>query len=160
MGSLDGIHKIELLNNPEAEFLSYDQVKCQLSQTIWCHTPITQHVPRYLCGLYWAIWWTWLLSMLLNILISTWDYYPLQVVFTTVPIGSVIQALYSSPDTADQMHYLERLFSANAEHAWCTDGILGRYNDISCGKDILYVWNSGALRKSNVALQLSIDGTQ
>ena len=30
MGSLDGIHKIELLNNPEAEFLSYDQVKHQL----------------------------------------------------------------------------------------------------------------------------------
>lgn len=61
---------------------------------------------------------------------------------------------------AEHMHYLERSLSVNADYARRANGSLGRYDDISCGKDILYAWNSGALKKTDVALQLSIDGAQ
>ena len=63
-------------------------------------------------------------------------------------------------EIAGHMHYLEKALSANAERAQCAGGSLDRYDDISCGNDILSAWTSGALRKSDVALQLSIDGAQ
>ena len=40
----------------------------------------------------------------------------LERVFTTVPIGPAIQALYSSHDVADNMHCPERRLAANLEH--------------------------------------------
>jgi hypothetical protein len=80
--------------------------------------------------------------------------------FTTIPIGPVIQAFYGSHDMAEHMHYLERLLTANADCAWCAGGNLDKYDNISCGKYILYAWESGALLKNDVALQLSIDGAQ
>ena len=58
------------------------------------------------------------------------------------------------------MHYLEKALSANAARARRAGGSLDRYDDISCGNDILSAWTSGALRKSDVALQLSIDWAQ
>ena len=58
------------------------------------------------------------------------------------------------------MHYLEKALSANAARARHAGGSLDRYDDISCGNDILSAWTSGALRKSDVALQLSIDWAQ
>jgi hypothetical protein len=36
--------------------------------------------------------------------------------FTTIPIGPVIQAMYSSRNIADSMHYLERKLVDNLEH--------------------------------------------
>ena len=80
--------------------------------------------------------------------------------FTTVPIGPVIQSFYGSREIASHMHYLERSLSVNANHARCAGGSLDKYDDISCGKDILSAWASGAMQKSDVALQLLIDGTQ
>jgi len=80
--------------------------------------------------------------------------------FTTVPIGPVIQAFYGSCEIASQMHYLERSLSVNADRARRAGGSLDKYDDISCGKDILSAWASGAMQKSDVALQLSIDGAQ
>ena len=39
-------------------------------------------------------------------------------------------------------------------------GSLDKYDNILCGKDILSAWASGAMRKSDVALQLLIDSAQ
>ena len=36
--------------------------------------------------------------------------------FSTIPIGPVIQALYSSHDIAEHMHYLEQRLAQNMEH--------------------------------------------
>jgi hypothetical protein len=66
-----------------------------------------------------------------------------------VPIGPVIQAIYGSCNMAEHMHYLERSLTANADHAWCTGGNLAKYNNILCGKDILYT-----LESSSSSLQL------
>ena len=80
--------------------------------------------------------------------------------FTTLPIGPVIQAFHGSHELADNMHYLERALTANTERAWHTGGRLDRYDDVSCGKDVPLAWTSGAMQKSNEALQLSIDSAQ
>ena len=80
--------------------------------------------------------------------------------FTTLPIGPVIQAFYGSHEIAGHMHYLGKALSANIERAQHASGSLDRYDDISCGKDILSAWTSGTLQKSDVALQLLIDGAQ
>ena len=58
------------------------------------------------------------------------------------------------------MHYLERALTAKADCAQHAGGSLDKYDDVSCGNDILSAWTSGALQKSDVALQLSIDGAQ
>ena len=80
--------------------------------------------------------------------------------FTTVPIGPVIQAFYGSCKLAKHMHYLERALSANADRAQRTGGRLDKYDNVSCGRDILSAWTSGTLGKSDMALQLSIDSAQ
>lgn len=80
--------------------------------------------------------------------------------FSTVPIGPVIQAFYGSPEIAKQMHYLEQKLSENLETATLNGGTLPVYNDTTCGSNILTAWKTGTLRKSDIALQLSIDGAQ
>ena len=77
-----------------------------------------------------------------------------------VPIGPVIQAFYGSCEIASHMHYLERSLSVNADRAQRAGGSLDKYDDISCSKDILSAWASGAMRKFNMALQLLIDSAQ
>lgn len=46
------------------------------------------------------------------------------------------------------------------EHAQCNSGQLSKYNDTLCGVELLEAWNTGALWKHDVALQISIDGAQ
>ena len=77
-----------------------------------------------------------------------------------MPIRPVIQAFYGSRGIAEHMHYLERALSTNADCARRAGGSLEKYDDISCGKDILSAWVSGTLQNSDVALQLLIDGAQ
>jgi hypothetical protein len=77
--------------------------------------------------------------------------------FATVPIGPVIQALYGSHDTADHMHYLERMLAQNTDYVQ-THGGLPAYDDTACGQELLDAWNSGSFGRSDIALQFSIDG--
>ena len=155
----EGIREIELLNNPSDVFLSFDQVKRRLR---WLSgvVPIEHDMCPNTCVAYTGPYED----------LITCPRCPLSRYFpdsstprkrlTTVPIRPVIQALYGSRDIAEHMHYLERALSANVDRARRTGGSLDRYDDISCGKDILSAWTSGTLRKSDVALQLSIDGAQ
>jgi hypothetical protein len=80
--------------------------------------------------------------------------------FTTVPIGPVLQAFYGSHEITDQMHYLERKLAENMNKARLGSGKLSAYDDTACGRELLDAWRAGQFKKTNVALQLSIDGAQ
>jgi hypothetical protein len=155
----DNTRKIELLNNPAAAFLSFDQVKWRLR---WLSgVVLIEHdmCPRT------CVAFTGPYSELDACpRCSTPRYFPNsdkpQRRFTTVPIGPVIQAFYGSRDIAEHMHYLERRLAANVEAARLNGNKLDKYDDTSCGRELLDAWESGALRKHDVALQLSIDGAQ
>ena len=53
--------------------------------------------------------------------------------FTTIPIGPVLQVMYSSQEIASCMHYLERKLAENVEHARPNEGILDTYDDTASG---------------------------
>ena len=155
----EGIREIELLNDPSNDFLSFDQVKRRLG---WLSgvVPLEHDMCPNSCVAYTGPYEE----------LDTCPRCPLSRFFpdtnnprkrfTTLPIGPVIQAIYGSSEIASHMRYLERALSTNAERAQRAGGRLDKYDDISCGKDILNAWTSGALRKDDVALQLSIDGAQ
>jgi hypothetical protein len=155
----DGIREIELLNNPSEEFLSFDQVKRRLG---WLSgvIPVEHDMCPQSCVAYTGPF----NELEVCPRCSTTRYFPGTTKprkrFTTLPIGPVIQSFYSSSDIADQMHYMERRLAANAEEARHNGGRLSKYNDTSCGEELLEAWNTGTLRKHDVALQLSIDGAQ
>jgi Transposase family tnp2 len=81
--------------------------------------------------------------------------------FTTIPIGPVIQSMYSSPGVAGYMHYLERKLADNVERLRLNGGtMLDFYDDTASGQALLDAWNSGDFKMGDVALQFSIDGAQ
>jgi hypothetical protein len=85
---------------------------------------------------------------------------PPQKRFTTIPIGPVIQAMYSSCNIANSMHYLERKLVDNLEHVRLNRGMLDSYNDTASGQALIDAWGSGDLKRGDVALQFSIDSAQ
>ena len=54
--------------------------------------------------------------------------------FTTIPMGPVIQALYSSPEVLNSMHYLENKLTENLACARLSGGILDVYDDTASGQ--------------------------
>ena len=80
--------------------------------------------------------------------------------FTTIPMGPVIQALYSSREVADSMHYLERKLTENLALARLSGGTLEIYDDTASGQALIDAWDEGNLKGSDVALQFSIDSAQ
>ena len=155
----DGIRDIELLNDPSTIFLSFDQVMRRLH---WLSgvVPVEYDMCPNTCVAYTGPYSD--LDTCPRCPMSR--YHPETTTprrrFTTVPIGPIIQAFYGSREMAEHMHYLERSLSVNADRARRAGGRLEKYDDITCGNDILSAWDTGALRKSDVALQLSIDGAQ
>ena len=155
----EGIRSIELLNNPSDAFMSFDQARRRL---LWLSgvVPLEHDMCPNTCVAYTGPYEE--LVTCPHCPLSR--YFPDSTTprkrFTTVPIGPVIQAFYGSRDIAEHMHYLERSLSMNADRARCAGGSLDKYDDISCGNDILSAWISGTLQKTDVALQLSIDGAQ
>lgn len=155
----EGIREIELLHNPSSEFLSFDQVKRRLR---WLSgvIPLEQDMCPRSCVAYTGPYD----ELEACPRCATSRYFPGTAKprkrFTTLPIGPVIQSFYSSNDVADQMHYMERRLAANTEEARRNSGKLGKYDDTSCGEELLEAWNTGVLRKNDVALQISIDGAQ
>ena len=153
------IREIELLNNPDDDFLSYDKVKRRIR---WLSgvVPLEHDMCPSSCQAYTGPY----SELEVCPRCSTTRYFPGTTTprkrFTTVPIGPVIQAFYGSRDTADHMHYLERRLAANVDHARRAGGHLGKYDDTSCGKELLDAWTAGVFRKTDVALQISIDGAQ
>ena len=155
----EGIRAIEMLDNPSNELMSFDQVKRHL-QWLSGVVPIEHDMCPNTCAAYTGPYG----DLDSCPYCFTSRYLPETMTprkrFSTMPIGPVIQAFYGSRDTAELMHYLERALSMNTEQAQRTGGNLGKYDDVSCGKDLLYAWDSGAFLKTDVALQLSIDGAQ
>ncbi|GLB43663.1 hypothetical protein LshimejAT787_1401750 [Lyophyllum shimeji] len=80
--------------------------------------------------------------------------------FITIPVGPVIQALYRSEDTADQMHYWERKIKETLDSARANGGAIPVYDDTACGQDYLNAWQAGTIKQGDVLLQLSLDGAQ
>jgi hypothetical protein len=80
--------------------------------------------------------------------------------FTTIPIGPVLQALYMSPKTAGEMHYLEKRLTKIEEHLRTHNGEMESYDDTACSQDLLQAWASGRFTKNDIALQFSIDSAQ
>jgi hypothetical protein len=80
--------------------------------------------------------------------------------FTTIPIGPVLQAFYGSPQTAAEMHYLEKRLTEISEYLRTHDGQMEYYDDTVCSYDLLQAWASGQFTKDDITLQLSIDGAQ
>ncbi|KAH9050331.1 hypothetical protein EDB87DRAFT_1696966 [Lactarius vividus] len=133
----DRIQVIERLHRPDDPIMSFDQVKRRVH---WLSgvVPIEHDIkPRYSPG-------------------TTKP----QKRFTTIPVGPVIQALYSSHELAEKMHYLEKKLAENSDHARLNRGRLNSYDDIASGQALLDAWNKGDLKRDNVTLQFSIDGAQ
>ena len=81
--------------------------------------------------------------------------------FTMIPMGPVIQAMYSSRTVAESMHYLERKLVENVDlHARLGGGMLDFYDDTASGQALLDAWTVGHIKRGDVALQFSIDGAQ
>ena len=80
--------------------------------------------------------------------------------FTTILIGPVIQAMYSSRSVADSMHYMERTLADNVECVRLNGGMLDSYNDTTSGLALIDAWDRGDLKMGDVAMQFSIDGAQ
>ena len=80
--------------------------------------------------------------------------------FTTIPIGPILQAFYSSPQTAEEMHYRERRLTEIAEYVQTHNGQMEYYDNTACSYELLQAWASGWFTKDDIMLQLSIDGAQ
>jgi hypothetical protein len=114
----NGIHEIELLNNPSAEFLSFDQVQQCLG---WLSGAVP--VEHNMCPKSSMAYTGPFNELEICPCCSMTCYYPTKPWkhFTTLSIGPVIHSLYSSQDAANKaaehMHYIERQLVAIAEHA-------------------------------------------
>jgi hypothetical protein len=155
----DNLWAIELLNDPNTKLLSFDQVKrriCHLSGVIPVEYDMCPNLHVAFTGPY--------CDLDKCPTCQTSRYHPdlskPQKQFWTVPIGPVIQAFYGSDEIAEKMHYLEHKLSENLEAARLNGGSLPVYDNTTCGSDLLNAWRSGCFRKSDIALQLSIDGAQ
>jgi hypothetical protein len=80
--------------------------------------------------------------------------------FSTIPIGPVIQAFYGSRMYSKEMHYLEKKLAENYTTAATNGGKLAVYDDTACSQELLDAWGDGCFKKTDIALQFSIDGAQ
>ncbi|EKM84453.1 transposase 21 superfamily [Agaricus bisporus var. burnettii JB137-S8] len=151
--------KAYLRRHPDQSFLSHDQVKRRLSSFSGV-TPIYQDMCLNSC-----IGFTGPYSSL--------DACPKcasprfyqdtqrpQKQFMTIPIGPIIQALYSSPTVSQEMHYLEKRLAENLAYATNNGGKIRVYDDTACGSNLLMAHASGKFHREDVALQISLDGAK
>ena len=68
--------------------------------------------------------------------------------------------MYSSHDVTDSMHYLERKLADNLDQVRHSGGMLDLYDNTASGQALIDTWDNGHIKKGNVVLQFSIDGTQ
>jgi hypothetical protein len=155
----DGIRAIKQEHNPRDVILSFDQVK-RCVQWLSGVVPFEHDMCPGSCVAYTGPYEE--LDSCPKC--STPQYVPgktkkAQRRFSTIPIGPVIQALYGSHKITEHMHYLERRLAQNMEYV-CVHGRLDKYDDTTCGQELVDAWNSGTFGHSDIALQFSIDGAQ
>ncbi|THU85176.1 hypothetical protein K435DRAFT_686061 [Dendrothele bispora CBS 962.96] len=80
--------------------------------------------------------------------------------FVTLPLGPWIQSLYSSPKTAELMHYRERRTENILQKLRTNAGKIDIYDDTICGTEYLKAVVNGQIMKDNILIQHSHDGAQ
>jgi len=150
------IHKVNMAAYPDDEFLSFDQAKCTLKKLSGV-VPIRSDCCISSCATFTGEY-------------SDLDAYPYCNTpcydnngkpcqqFTMIPISPVLQALYMSHETAEDMHYLKKRLTKIVEHLRTHNGKMESYDDMACSQDLLQAWISGQFTKDDITLQLSIDG--
>jgi len=152
------IHKVNMAAYPDDKFLSFDQAK-------WTLKKLSGIVPiRHDCYISGCAAFTGAYSDLDACPYCNTPHYDNNGKpcwqFTMIPISPVLQALYMSPKTAKDMHYLEKRLTKIEEHLRTHNGKMEFYNDTACSQDLLQAWASGQFTKDDIVLQLSIDGAQ
>ena len=89
---------------------------------------------------------------------SGWDRIPRQE-FHTIPIGPQLQALYRSPESASQAHYLREERSRVLAHLELDD-CMDEYSDLLHGTDFIAAFRDGRIEEDDIVLMFSIDGAQ
>ena len=114
--------EIELLNNPDDEFLSYDKVKCH-NHWLSGVMPLEHDMCPSSCQAYTGMY----SGRQVCPCCSTTQYFPgtttPQKCFTMVQIRPII---HGSCNTVNHMHYWERRLAANVDHACHAGGHLGK----------------------------------
>jgi hypothetical protein len=75
----------------------------------------------------------------------------------TIPIGPVIQAFYAWQNTCTTLRRDSQQMHINCNSLGVGE-TLTTYDNTSCGKEFIDVWTKGMFCKSDIALQLSMDG--
>jgi hypothetical protein len=71
----------------------------------------------------------------------------------------VLQALYNSPEFMENMHYHKQAISGILKYAQMHGGRVKNYSDTTCGHNYLNAVKAGTIKKNDVLVQLSLDGT-
>lgn len=84
--------------------------------------------------------------------------------FTTISLGAQLQALYSTPESAQAMHYCQDKTHKTQEKYPNPDNPSGpqpkQLNDYIHGSDYLDCVHDGKIKDTNILLMLSLDGAQ
>lgn len=80
--------------------------------------------------------------------------------FYTLPLGPQIQALWSSPESAENMMHRERETAKIVEELHVNDGRLKSYDDIYSGSDYLDAVSQDKIASGDTVLMFSVDGAQ
>lgn len=80
--------------------------------------------------------------------------------FLTIPLGTQIQALFRSPESAKQMCYRTELTAKIMQELGANNRIIDVYEDIFHGKDYLTAVGNGIVTTNDILLMFSIDGAQ
>jgi hypothetical protein len=79
--------------------------------------------------------------------------------FHTIPIGSQIQALYRTPESAVHAHYL-RAERSRVLPEYKSKACLDEYSDVLHGTDLIDAFDDGRIQGDDIVLMFSIDGAQ
>ncbi|KIK92105.1 hypothetical protein PAXRUDRAFT_13423 [Paxillus rubicundulus Ve08.2h10] len=80
--------------------------------------------------------------------------------FTTIPVGSQLQAHNCNPDSARDMHYLWEQTQTLLDEIWRSSGAISVVDDIIMGWDYLGAVLDGDIKEHETVLMLSLDGAQ
>jgi hypothetical protein len=80
--------------------------------------------------------------------------------FSTIPLGPQLQALWRTPEGAAKMRYRQELTKKIRAHLHQSNGSMDVYEDFFYGRDYLDAVEQGRIRDEDVVLLFSIDGAQ
>jgi len=120
---------------PDDPFLSFRQIKCHIEQLSGV-VPIYHDMCCDTCVGSLALGRLQLLSYMQKGSLSPWHPRTSSTIYYD-SLGPVIQVLYGSLKTAEEMHHRERTMTELLEYARAHSGNLKEYSDTTCGCDFL-----------------------